>query len=167
TKLSDVRVSANLSGKEDVERHQDSKRTDIEDAFDGPNSQLGGEGDILLSRDQVRPNELARSSQQRQPGETYECRRHEAAGASLAYGLEENLPAKRTENVRDVNQTDRSRDMEQVDVAGLPEFPPVKRAPMLDLEVDQQAENGQHDSCAQKALLIHLGLRSGTNTQPK
>ena len=54
-----------------------------------------------------------------------------------------------------MDQRNRGYDVHGGDAAGAAKSRPVKTAPVLDLEIDQQSKNHHHDCGRQNLLLVH------------
>src|SRR5581483_7534404 len=153
-----VRVRANHRREEHVQRHQNRERSDVENAFHGPYSQLRGERQVLAARDQIGPDEFSRPPQQRQTGESDKGGRNQAGSAGVAHGFEEELPAQGSQDVGKVYESNRGGHMQRLHAAGAAEAHPVETPPVLHLEIDQQPQDC-HDRCGgQDACFAHSAV---------
>src|SRR5579871_2097088 len=155
--LADIGIGLDLGGEEHVDRHEGGEGADVENALHGPNPYLGRDRHSLFLGDQVGADELARTSQQRQAGETDKGGGNQILPAGTAHWLQKNLPAHRPQHIGGINQKHGDGDLQQVDVAGGPKTGPVERAPVLYLEIDQRAQDDYNNGSGEDALLGHVG----------
>ena len=147
-----------LPGTKTLTSHQHGERADIENALHRPDADLRGERDAFLFRDQVRADEFSGAAQQRQSGEADECWAQQSAGARLADRLQKHLPAHGAQQVGAVDQSDSGQDVKLADAAGLgAEAGPVEGAPVLHLEIHQDAQHNDDDGGGEDLLLFHPG----------
>src|SRR5215467_14052747 len=154
-----MRDGLQSAGKEDRQRHQNAEGPDVEDALHGPNCQLGGEGKIGATRNQIRANEFSRASQQGQSRKTDQCRRYQFSHLGFrAHGSQEYLPAKGAHYIAGINEQNAMNHMPFPDAVRLaPERGPVKGPPVSILQVDENNEYAEHHYAGKNALLIHEG----------
>src|SRR2546426_1819281 len=154
--LVQVRIPSDRRLKEDVDSHQHRERADVEDAFYRPDPNLRRDRHLFLSCDQVRTDELAGAAQQRQPREPNEGRCDQARGSRLADRLQEHLPAESAQYIGDIDQSHGAGDLQRVHMACVAELDPIERSPVAHLQVEQGAQDCQHDGRGQNAFLRHL-----------
>src|SRR5262249_27722421 len=137
--------------------HQCGEGADVENAFDGPGSNLGGHGQVMPFCNQIRTNEFSRATEERETSEAYNRRTDKTKVRGLrSYWSKKDLPANGAQNVADVNQRNRTDDMPDIDlVSFIPEGGPVERFPMADLDVDQRHKHEQRCASNKNAFSVH------------
>ena len=149
--------------QEDREYHQHSKRSYVENTFHRPHPDLGRNGQILATCDQVRPDEFTGSSQQRQSREPNQRGRNQLQKRSSGtYGAKKNPPADCPQHVSQVDESNSMDNVPRVDLVGFaPESGPVETLPVTELQIYQGNKYDQNPAGYENTFFIHLHERAG------
>src|ERR1022692_2499358 len=132
--------SAKFGGQKNCSNHEDGETADVEDSFDRPDGDLGGEGQILAARDQVRANHFSSAAEQSERGEPdHRGRNQSQDGGVFPDRTEKDLPANRTQEISQIDVKNAVKNVVPMQ-AILEKFGPIEILPGAELEVNQPGE---------------------------